>query len=308
MIWGISLRTTAAATLLAASLFAQTPDQDAAKEAFQAQDWPRAAAAYEALARAKPQDGAVQLRLGMALFSLGRADEAVRALEAAERHGAPAPTAAWQLARACARLGRRDDAIAALKRAAAGGFFSMPQLESDADVKRLHDDPRFAEVRKAVDRNARPCVYAAEYRQLDFWVGEWDVASTTGPAGGPVAHSRIELIEDQCVVAESYVHPAGYSGRSFNSYHPDKRRWEQFWVDNKGAIHHYTGVFRDGNLYYEADGVRTQGPSSPPAKVKMTFFNQGPDQVRQLGEQSTDGGKTWSTSYDLTYRRRKPRG
>jgi hypothetical protein len=38
----------------------------------------------------------------------------------------------------------------------------------------------------------------------------------------------------------------------------------------------------------------------------MTFFNQGKDQVRQLGEQSTDGGQTWTVSYDLTYRRRPP--
>lgn len=52
--------------------------------------------------------------------------------------------------------------------------------------------------------------------------------------------------------------------------------------------------------------MRTNGPGSRLAKVRMTFFNQGPDQVRQLGEQSVDGGKTWTTSYDLVYRRRKP--
>ena len=39
-------------------------------------------------------------------------------------------------------------------------------------------------------------------------------------------------------------------------------------------------------------------------KAKMTFFNQGKDQVRQLGEQSADEGKTWTTAYDLTYTRR----
>ena len=40
-------------------------------------------------------------------------------------------------------------------------------------------------------------------------------------------------------------------------------------------------------------------------KIRMTFFNQGPTQVRQLGETSTDGGKTWTVSYDLTYVRKK---
>ena len=39
-------------------------------------------------------------------------------------------------------------------------------------------------------------------------------------------------------------------------------------------------------------------------KVRMTFFNQGPNQVRQLGQISTDGGQTWGVSYDLTYIRK----
>jgi len=54
----------------------------------------------------------------------------------------------------------------------------------------------------------------------------------------------------------------------------------------------------DGNLYYEADQFAS------PNKIRMTFFNQGPNQVRQLGHVSTDGGKTWTVSFDLTYVRK----
>ena len=64
-------------------------------------------------------------------------------------------------------------------------------------------------------------------------------------------------------------------------------------------ITHYIGEFRDdGNLYYEADQFGT------PTKISMTFFNQGPNQVRQLGHISKDGGKTWTVSFDLTYVRK----
>jgi hypothetical protein len=38
---------------------------------------------------------------------------------------------------------------------------------------------------------------------------------------------------------------------------------------------------------------------------RMTFHNLGPDKVRQHGENSNDGGKTWTTSFDLEYRRKK---
>jgi hypothetical protein len=37
---------------------------------------------------------------------------------------------------------------------------------------------------------------------------------------------------------------------------------------------------------------------------RMTFHNLGKDKVRQHGENSNDGGKTWQTSYDLEYRRK----
>jgi uncharacterized protein (TIGR02246 family) len=296
--------TTLACGLLAGPAFSQTTAEvEAANRLFQAQDWAGAWAAYDALAKSRPDDGLVRFRLGVALDSLGRSEEAVVALVAAERLGGPSPATSWRLARVCARLGRREEAFQALQRAINAGFGSVAQLESDPDLKRLEADARMPVLKQAADRNGRPCVYAPEYRQLDFWIGDWDVTSATGGFGG---RSHIELIEDQCVIFENFSTPAGYSGRSLNSYHPDKKHWEQFYVDNQGTIHHYVGHFRDGNLYYEAEGVRTAGPQSPPAKVKMTFFNQGEGQVRQLGEQSTDGGKTWATAYDLVYRRPRP--
>jgi hypothetical protein len=57
-------------------------------------------------------------------------------------------------------------------------------------------------------------------------------------------------------------------------------------------------------MYYEGDFPPPGG--TEPVKNKMTFFDQGKNQVRQLGEQSADGGRTWTVTYDLTYRRRQP--
>jgi hypothetical protein len=37
---------------------------------------------------------------------------------------------------------------------------------------------------------------------------------------------------------------------------------------------------------------------------RLTFYNLGKDKVRQHGESSNDGGKTWKTSFDLEYRRK----
>ena len=39
--------------------------------------------------------------------------------------------------------------------------------------------------------------------------------------------------------------------------------------------------------------------------LRLTFFPVSANEVRQLGEASADGGKTWKTQYDLYYHRKK---
>jgi hypothetical protein len=149
----------------------------------------------------------------------------------------------------------------------------------------------------------KPCQDAPENRALDFWIGEWDVRPQGAPAGRPPSRSRIERVEDGCVIAEFYTTPQGYSGRSINAWDAVAKRWQQTWMDNQGGVNNYFGQARDGNLYYEAEGVYVPGKKKL-VKVKMTFFSEGKDRVRQLIEQSEDEGKTYQTSYDLVYTRR----
>ena len=271
---------------------------------FALQDWPASIKAHEALVGARPTDAQAWLRLGMSLQGAGRYADSVRPLEEAARLGAPAAgPVQFRLAKAHARTGSVPGALAALRQAAEGGFGLVASVDADADLAPVRADAGFAAVRTAIDRNARPCRFWPESRQLDFWIGEWDVTQTGVPAGVNASHSRIESVENGCVIAEYYDTPLGYAGRSYNAYEPNRKRWEQFWVDNVGGVHHYSGTGRDGNMYYEAEF--TPPGAKAPTRNKMTFFNQGPDQVRQLGEQSTDGGHTWAVTYDLTYRRRR---
>ena len=148
----------------------------------------------------------------------------------------------------------------------------------------------------------RPCLSDARYRVFDFWVGEWDVRPTKRPEQPP-SQSRIEKIEDGCVIYEQYTTAQGYSGRSFNAYDPERKEWQQFYVDNTGGIHHYRGQAKDGNLYFEAAAVSLPGEAAP-VRLKMTFVNQGPDKLRQHFQKSSDGGKTWQPTWDFTYTRR----
>jgi len=144
-----------------------------------------------------------------------------------------------------------------------------------------------------------PCAQDPAFRAMDFWMGEWEVETAQGKAAGK---SRIELVLDGCIVLENWTGQNGYAGKSFNLFHPDSSKWEQIWVDNQGQRTTYEGEAKDGNIYYRTETVEPDGKKVP---ARMTFFQNGPDQVRQLGEKSTDGGATWTVEYDLLYQRKK---
>jgi tetratricopeptide (TPR) repeat protein len=213
----------------------------------------------------------------------------------------PINQAHFRLARAYARTGQVELALTELEGLATAGFATVAVLPMP-DLDTLRALPRFGAFESRVNANAHPCAADPKFHSFDFWIGEWDV-QPTGATRAPIGSGSTSIVEAQlegCVVQENWLPIGGVgAGKSFNIYNTVTKQWEQYYVDSRGTITHYTGTFHeDGNLYYEADQFGTA------SKVRMTFFNQGPNQVRQLGQISTDGGKTWGVSYDLTYVRK----
>lgn len=150
-----------------------------------------------------------------------------------------------------------------------------------------------------------PCAGDPVYRQLDFWIGEWDVYGLNGKKAGD---SKITLILDSCILLEEWTSTAAskgliYSGKSFNSYNARTNQWMQTWVDNvggstayvEGKLENKTMVFRTSPFAFTKDTTAIR---------KLSFFNLGAGKVRQLGEISKNNGSTWTTEYDLEYRRK----
>jgi hypothetical protein len=147
-----------------------------------------------------------------------------------------------------------------------------------------------------------PCLTDPVYRQLDFWIGDWEVF---GPKGKKAGDSRIELILDSCIVLENWKSAnAGYAGKSFNTFNAVTGQWQQTWVDNAGGSTEYLeGKFADNKMVFHTSPFRFSKDTM--AVRRLTFYNLSPDKVRQHGQVSKDGGSTWSTEYDLEYRRKK---
>ncbi len=304
-----SLSVSLAATLVAALIlllvtalpaFGAEPTPAEANALFMRQDWAAAAAAYEAIAQAHPDNGLAWFRLGSARHSQGQYAEAAKAwLKASELGGNPAVP--YNLACAYARMRDNPKALEWLEKWIGSGSARPEAMESDPDLASLKNDPEFGKVLEKAQRAAKPCAYQPEARQFDFWIGEWDVVTTQG--NQQAGTSSVQLILGDCVLFENWTSRLGGSGKSFNIYNTVTGRWEQTWVTDKGVVTEY----RDGQLEGKALSMVAESPQPDGTRQlqRMTFENLGPDRVRQSGDTSTDGGKTWTPSFDLIYNRKK---
>jgi hypothetical protein len=276
-----------------------------AAEAFVRRDWSSARAAYDTLTRAYPRYALARFRRGVSSLELGDLANAERDLREGERLGIPAAQAAFRLAQLFAVRGDVDSAFAELTRAAANGLTVSPSaLMADAHFTSLKSQPRWQPMLDVFDATVAPCRHDPRFRQFDFWIGDWDVRPTGQPAVGPPARNTVTLEDNGCVIAEHWSSPNGSMGQSFNIFDRSYGEWRQTWVDNIGGQHDYRGHLIDGNMVFVGD---TPAPNGRLGRVptRLTFFNLGPDSVRQFSETSIDSGRTWQVSYDLMYVRRR---
>ena len=154
----------------------------------------------------------------------------------------------------------------------------------------------FAIAASAQDAKPAPCG-APEYRQFDFWLGDWEVR---GPGGKIAGGNTIASTHGGCVVLESWKGMGGVTGSSFNVYDPARKQWRQTWVDSTGGILDLEGTFADGRM------VLASKPRSASEAINRITWQRLPDgRVRQLWETSSDGAVTWKTSFDGYYTRKQ---
>src|SRR5918994_2590537 len=114
----------------------------------------------------------------------------------------------------------------------------------------------------------------APERQLDFWVGEWDVYD---PDGKHVGRSRIELTTGGRVILESWTGDGGLVGSSMNFYDSEDGCWHQVWVDARGGVLRFDGSYADGALRRRVGAARWR-----PTAERLTFAPLVGGRVHQL--------------------------
>jgi hypothetical protein len=152
----------------------------------------------------------------------------------------------------------------------------------------------------AVGSGCSACT-AAEHRQFDFWLGDWDVFL---PDGSRAGGNRIEAVANGCALLETWQGRSGFAGSSLNSYDPAARQWRQHWVDSQAGRLALAGGWDGQRMVLSGESA---DPKRPGVRLldRIAWAPRADGSVRQLWERSEDGGTTWATVFDGRYVRVK---
>lgn len=145
----------------------------------------------------------------------------------------------------------------------------------------------------------QPCS-APQYRQFDFWLGDWRVVD---PLGKPAGTNLVTAVYGGCALQEHWKGVSGDQGSSFNIYRKSTDRWHQTWVDNSGVLLLLDGESPRPGVMVLTGMRRTMKGQMVEDRITWTKLDES--RVRQLWDYTADRGKTWSVIFDGTYIRQR---
>lgn len=135
---------------------------------------------------------------------------------------------------------------------------------------------------------------------MNFWLGRWEV-TFEGPSGERTTGSNT-VSEHQGRIFELFVAPdegGHYVGASVTRHHRARGLWVQEYWDNRGYRAWYEGDWNGDRFVLQITG---RGGHSAASK-RLVWRDIEADTLVWDNEQSTDGGRTWASTWTIEYRR-----
>lgn len=136
-----------------------------------------------------------------------------------------------------------------------------------------------------------------EFRQFDYWIGEWTVRNTDGDI---IGHSKISRISGGCAILEEWTSAGGSDGKSINFYDPGIKKWRQTWVGGSGMILDLAGNPEGGNMTLYDEKETPEGTVRH--RIRWTLLDDG--RVEQRWDTSADDGENWEQAFLGLYEHR----
>lgn len=138
-----------------------------------------------------------------------------------------------------------------------------------------------------------------EFRQFDYWIGEWTVRNTDGDI---IGHSKISRISAGCAILEEWASAGGFDGKSINFYDPGIKKWRQTWVGGDGMILDLTGNPEEENMTLYDEQKSAEGMIIH--RIRWTRLTNG--RIEQRWDLSTDDGQHWKPVFLGVYEPARP--
>ncbi len=144
-----------------------------------------------------------------------------------------------------------------------------------------------------------------EYRQLDFWVGEWDLWYSQGP-DKPKAWAENAISKSaygDCVITEKFSMP-GFTGMSVSTFHKQIGQWRQTWVDDQGNYFDLVGgpAPKDADHDFGLESVHPQEFDAP--YLRMIWTVEDADHLIWQWQGHKPGETVWKDLWVLHYVRK----
>ncbi len=149
-----------------------------------------------------------------------------------------------------------------------------------------------------VAQNCNCC--SENYRQFDFWLGDWNVYD---PAGTLVGTNTIHLVSDSCAIQEHWTSSQGNHGTSLSFYDNGTEKWNQLWIGGQGGPLSISGQPEEGKMIMFTERLYSKQKQAWYID-RITWTNNDDGSVRQHWERSFDEKKSWKTLFDGLYKRK----
>jgi tetratricopeptide (TPR) repeat protein len=269
----------------------QNPARQMADALFADSKWEQAVTAYAQITVSEPTNGQAWQNLGECYLQLGKLNQSLQAFTQAVQQSFRPALNKVNVARVQIAMGNTRQALDTLKEVEASG--QAPRLRAyiagASEFQKLNSNPEYQQFLKSTI----PC-QTPEFRQFDFWIGNWSVEN---PAGQKVGDNRVTREQDGCVLIEHWKGRGVETGTSFNYYDIRDKKFHQLYLDNSGNA----GAFPPmaGRLVGNKMIMISDEKVSP--IFRWTWYVISPGKVRQMAEQSNDEQKTWQIVWDSTY-------
>lgn len=107
-----------------------------------------------------------------------------------------------------------------------------------------------------------PCS-SKEYKQFDFWVGNWNVYDINDKLIGT---NKVAKTPNACAIQENWESKTSNSlGTSYNYYNAKDKTWNQLWIDNSGYSLNLKGNFTNKKMILKSKLIKSE---------KGNYYNQ----------------------------------